>query len=463
MESVSCARGSVTPSDKVAAMAALDLGNLDVALVQPGEAGWEGARQAWNLAADQRPVAVVLPETAADVAAVVDFARERGLRVTPQATGHRAGALASLERTLLLKTSRMRAVEVDAGRQEARVEAGAQWGDVVEPAAEHGLAALAGTSPGVGIVGYTLGGGLGWLGRKYGLAANSVLAAELVTADGQALRVDLDHEPELFWAVRGGGGGLGVVTALEFRLYPVRTLYAGDLFWPIERAGEVLHAWRSWVESVPDEMTSLGRLLHMPPLPQIPEPFRGRSFVSVESAYLGDEADGRELLEPLRGLAPELDTVATIAPPGLAALHMDPPEPVPGVGDGALLEALPAEAVDAVVEVAGPDSDTALLTLEIRALGGALARTSPDGGALAALDAPFAVFGAGMATPDRAEAVAAGVDAIHDALAPWESARTFFNFSERPREPDAFFAVETLRRLREQKRRVDPDELFRVS
>src|SRR5262249_54041845 len=161
-----------------------------------------------------------------------------------------------------------------------------------------------------------LGGGLGWLGRKYGLAANSVLAAEVVTADGRAVRVDRDHEPELFWAVRGGGGGFGVVTALEFRLYSVRTLYAGDLFWPIERAGEVLHAWRTWVESVPDEMTSLGRLLHMPPLPQIPEPFRGRSFVSVESAYLGDEAHGRELLEPLRGLAPEIDTVATIAPPG---------------------------------------------------------------------------------------------------------------------------------------------------
>jgi len=444
-------------------MEVVDLGNLDVALVQPGEAGWDDARQAWNLAADQRPVAVAFPENAPDAAAVVDFARERGLRVTPQATGHRAGVLGSLERTILLKTSRMHEARVDAGRQEARVEAGVQWADVVVPAADQGLAALAGTSPGVGVVGYTLGGGLGWLGRKYGLAANSVLAAELVTADGQTLRVDRDHEPELFWAVRGGGGGFGVVTALEFRLYPVRTLYAGDLFWPIEHAGEVLHAWRSWVESVPDEMTSLGRLLHMPPLPQIPEPFRGRSFVSVESAYLGDEADGRELLEPLRGLGPELDTVATIAPPGLAGLHMDPPEPVPALSDGALLDALPAEAVDAVVEVAGPGSDTALLTLEIRALGGALARTSPDGGALAALDARFAVFGAGMAMPDRAAAVAAGVDAIHDALAPWESARTFFNFSERPREPHAFFPPETLQRLGELKRRVDPDELFRIA
>src|SRR5262249_31658465 len=155
VEFVPCARGRMTELDRVVAMEALDLGNLDVALVQPDEAGWDDARQAWNLAADQRPVAVAVPQTAADVAAVVRVARERGLRGPPQATGHRAGVLGSLERTILLKTSRMREARVDAGRQEARVEAGVQWADVVVPAAEHGLAALAGTSPGVGIVGYT--------------------------------------------------------------------------------------------------------------------------------------------------------------------------------------------------------------------------------------------------------------------------------------------------------------------
>ncbi len=449
-------------SGRVAGVEELDLGDVGVAVVQPGEAGWDDARRAWNLTADQQPVAVVFPETPAEVAAVVRLARERGLRVAPQATGHFANALGSLERTILLKTSRMRGVTIDPGRREARVEAGATWGDVAVPAAEHGLAALAGTSPGVGVVGYTLGGGVSWLSRKHGLAANSVLAAELVTADGELLRVDGDREPELFWALRGGGGSFGVVTALEFGLFPVRTLYAGDLYWSIERARDVLHAWRAWVETVPDELTSLGRILHLPPLPQIPEPFRGRSLVGVEAAYLGDEADGRELLGPLRKLGPELDTVATITPPELVGLHMDPLDPVPGVGDGALLDSLPPEAIDAVVDLAGPGADSALLTLEIRQLGGALARPSPGHGAAGSLAAPFALFGAGMATPDRFEAVIAGVDRLRETIAPWESARTYLNFSERPREPHALFAPETLRRLRELKRRVDPDEVFRV-
>jgi FAD binding domain len=433
-----------------------------LAVVEPGEADWDDARRAWNLVPDQRPVAVVFPETADEVAAVVDLARERGLRVAPQATGHFAGALGSLDGTILVKTSRMRGAAIDADRQQARVAAGAHWGDVAVPAAEHGLAGLAGTSPEVGIVGYTLGGGLSWLSRKFGLAANSVVAAEVVTADGQVVRADGDREPELFWALRGGGGSFGVVTALEFRLFPVNTLYAGDIFWPVERAGEILSAWCGWVETVPDELTSLGRILHLPPLPPIPEPFRGRSFVGVEAAYVGDEADGQELLEPLRRLGPEVDTLATIAPPGLAALHMDPPEPVPGLGDGGLLDSFPAAAVDAVVDVAGADSGTALLSLEVRHLGGELARPGPDAGAAGALDAAFSFFGVGMATPDRIDAVAGSIDRLHDAMAPWESGRTYLNFSERRREPHALFPPETLQRLRAVKRRVDPDELFCV-
>jgi FAD/FMN-containing dehydrogenase len=152
------------------------------------------------------------------------------------------------------------------------------WIEVVEAAAEHGLAALAGSSPDVGVVGYTLGGGLSWLVRKYGLAANKVTAVELVTADGRLVRADRDNEPDLFWALRGGGGSFGVVTALEFRLYPLTEVYAGVMFWPVERAAEVLNAWREWTATVPDEMTSVGRILQLPPLPDVPEPLRGRSF-----------------------------------------------------------------------------------------------------------------------------------------------------------------------------------------
>src|SRR5262249_26133804 len=160
-------------------------------------------------------------------------------------------------------------------------------------------------SPTVGVTGYTLGGGIGWLARRYGLAANSVTAAELVTPDGRFVRTDADREPDLFWAVRGGGGSVGGGTALEMRLDPGRELYAGALFCPIQRAAEVLHAWRAWTGTVPDELTSVGRILRLPPVPEVPEPLRGRAFALVEAACLRDADTGSELLGPLRRLGPE--------------------------------------------------------------------------------------------------------------------------------------------------------------
>src|SRR5262249_5462499 len=215
------------------------------------------------------------------------------------------------------------------------------------PAAEHGLAGLAGSSPGVGVAGYTLGGGIGWLARRYGLAANSVTAAELVTPDGDLVRADADHESDLFWAIRGGGGSGGVVTALEMRLYPVGELYAGNLFFPIQRAAEVLHAWREWTATVPDEVTSTGHLVRLPPLPELPEPLRGRAFIVIEAACLSDAGTGAALTGPLRRLGPELDTFAMIPASALSQLNMDPPQPVPNHGDGALLADFPAAAIDA--------------------------------------------------------------------------------------------------------------------
>lgn len=196
---------------------------------------------------------------------------------------------------------------------------------------------------------------MGWLARRHGLAANSVLAVELVAAEGRLVRADRDHHPELFWALRGGGGSFGVVTALEFALYPVRDLYAGVIFWPAERAAEILHAWREWVETVPDEVTSVGRLMQFRPIPDVPDALRGRSFVLVEAAYLGSESNGAEILRPLRELGPELDTMAMIPAAALSSVHMDPPEPVPGVGDGTMLAELPPQAVDALVAAAGPN------------------------------------------------------------------------------------------------------------
>ena len=431
-------------------------------IVLPDDGAWDAARQAWNLSVDQRPVAVALPESADDVAAVVEFAGARGLRVAAQGTGHSAAPLGPLEQTILIKTSKMRGVEIDAQARRARVQSGALWGDVVPLAAEHGLAALAGSAKDVGVVGYTLGGGIGWLARSHGLACTSVLAVEAVAADGRILQADAESEPDLFWALRGGGGSFAVVTGLKFALHPVAEVYAGAMFWPMDRAGEILHAWSELVAKAPRELTSLGRLMQFPPIPDIPEPFRGRSFVLVEAAYLGAEDDGAELLAPLRALAPELDTFATIPIEGLSELHMDPPQPVPGAGDGMLLSELPSEAIEALVAVAGPGSGSPLLSVEVRQLGGALADPSNAGGALPSIDADFAVFSVGIAMDaDSKAAVQAHAAKLRDALAAWDTGRSFMNFTERHADPSELFAEDAYARLRRIKAGYDPKGVIR--
>src|ERR1700722_7015886 len=425
----------------------------------PGEHGYDHARQAWNLFVDQRPVAVVFAESAADVARTVKFARAQGMRIAPQGTGHGSPSLEPLEDAILLKTARMRGVEIDPVTRTARVEAGAQWQDVAAPAGEHGLAALAGTAPDVGVTGYTLGGGMGWLARRYGLAANSVTAAAIVTPDGHRVRADADHEPDLFWAVRGGGGSVGVVTALEMTLYPVQQLYAGALFFPIQRSAEVLHAWSAWTGTVPDEVTSLGRILQVPFVPEVPERLRGRAFAMVEAAYLGDGLTGAELIQPLRQLGPELDTFAMISAPALTQLHMDPDQPAPGQGDGAYLADFPAAAIDALITVAGPDAGSLLASVEVRHLGGALARHAPGAGAQAKIDAKYLMSAGGSPpTPERAAAVRWQAQAVKNALAAWRASYDYYNFEETPASASAVLPPASYRRLQKIKASYDPDQ-----
>jgi hypothetical protein len=437
---------------------------IEGSVVKAGDTDWDVARRAFNLVIDQRPAAVAFPSSAADVAQVVRYARENGLRVAPQLTGHNAGPLGPLDDTILLKTTWMTGVEIDPAARRARVQAGEVWGNVVGPAAEHGLAALHGSSPTVGVVGYSLGGGLGWLGRKHGLNANSVTAVEIVTGDGTLVRADRDSEPELFWAVRGGGGNFGVVTAIEFDLFPVKELYAGVMFFPFERAGEVLHAWHEWAAEVPDEVTSIGRLLQFPPLPTIPEQLRGRSFSVVEAAYLGDGAGGAELMAPLRELGPETDTFATVPAPALSHMHMDPPEPVPSLTEHHMVGKLPAEGIDALLEVAGPGSGSPLLSMELRHLGGALARSGPDHGALDTLRGDYMAFGVGVPiTPELAAAARETFGRVGEALARYESGCVYPNFQERPADADRMFEHDASRRLSAVRAEHDPEGVLRAN
>jgi FAD/FMN-containing dehydrogenase len=355
-------------------------------------------------------------------------------------------------------------VEIHAEERYARVQAGAIWADVVGPAGDHGLTALSGSSPDVGVVGYSLGGGISWIGRKYGLATNNIRALEVVTAEGRLIRVDAEHHEDLFWALRGGGGSFGVVTAIETELKPFSEIYAGMMAFPMERASEVLHAWREWHPTMPDEMTSVGRLLRVPPLPDVPEVVRGRNLVTLEAFFLGDEREGAELIQPLRDLGPELDGIGTMPTSALVHVHMDPEHPVPGVGDHMLLGDLPAEAIDAMVGAAGDHVDSPLLMVELRQLGGALARPEPGNGALASIDAEYAMFSVGMAmSPEMADAVEAALPRLKAAFAPYDSGREYLNFAEQATDPARFYTAEAYDRLRRVKAHYDPDEVFRAN
>lgn len=418
-------------------------------LFTPSDATWDAERAAWNLAVDQRPALVALPNDAADVAVLVKAARDAGVEIAPQSTGHNAAPLGDLGGTMLLRTSRLRDVELDPETRIARVGGGAVWGDVAPLAAEHGLMPLQGSSHDVGIAGYTLGGGMSFLARKHGLSCERLRAVEIVTGDGELRRVDRENEPDLFWALRGGGGGFGVVTALEFELLPIGEILAGALFFPPERSAEVLRAWRDWTEKLPEELTSVASLRHFPPFPDVPEPIRGKSFVVVEVYGCGDPAEGERLIEPMRALEPVMDNVAMADSAGLLPIHMDPPEPVPGIGDHLMLSGFDDAAIDRVVPVVDHAEDAPLAMFEVRMLGGALARRDEGAGALGCLDDPYAVFSVCMLpVPELENPVRAKLASIRGALEPLDTGSAYLNFAEATTAPESLFRAEDLARLR---------------
>jgi FAD binding domain-containing protein/berberine-like enzyme len=432
------------------------------AVIEPGRDGWDAATQAFNTTVVQQPALVVVPTDEADVVAAVEMAKAYGLQVAAQRTGHNAEPLGAMDDVILVKTDALKGVEIDVERRIARVASGSKWADVVPQASDLGLAALHGSTPDVSVAGYSLGGGVGWYARKLGLSTNSVTAIELVTADAQLRRVDADHDPDLFWALRGGGGSFGIVTALEFQLYVIPDIYAGVLFFPWERSSEVLHAWHEWTADVPDEVTSVGRILQFPPIDEIPEPVRGGKFAVIEVIYMGDEASGSDLVRPLRALGPAMDTIQPVEPVGITELHMDPPNPVPYTGAGQMLGPLDSAAIDRFVDAVGPESGSPLLSAELRHLGGALHRPQPHHGALSTFDADFLTFGVGMVLDEAMfRANRMQIEKLEEALGPYETGREYLNFTERPTDPARFYTPAVYKRLRQVKAAVDPSDVFR--
>lgn len=428
------------------------------ALHRPGDPGYDDARMPWNVAVDLRPAAVAHPGSTAELAETVCAARDAGLRIAVQGTGHAAGTLGDLSDTLLVRTSAMTGVQVDAARAIVRVQAGALWADAVEAAAAHGLTVLHGSSPDVGIVGYSLGGGLGWYARALGLQAHGITAATVVTSSGEVVRVDEHTHPELLWGLRGGGGNFAIVAELEFRAYRFTTAYAGMLAWDWSRAEEVLRRWAAWATDAPDAVTTSLRLLQLPPIPEIPEPFRGRKLVLINGAVLAEDSTAEQILAPLRELRPEIDTFARTATDQLVRLHMDPEGPTPCVLDSALLTGLPDAAIDAFLAAAGPASQSQLMVAELRQLGGALSRPSEVPSALPGLAAPFALLAVSVApTPEIGAVLQAQCRQLVAALGPWAGGQ-YLNFAEFAVDPADGFPAESWDRLRALRFAWDPDE-----
>jgi FAD/FMN-containing dehydrogenase len=425
----------------------------------PGDDAFDEVRLPWNLQVDARPAAVAYPAFASEVADVVRAAASVGLRVAPQGTGHGAPPAGRLENAVLLRTSAMTELRVDPERRTARVGAGVRWGDVVERAGGAGLAALHTSSPGVGVVGSSLGGGLSWYARHHGLQCSALTAVELVLADGTFVRATDTADSDLLWAARGGGGGFGVVTALEFDLLPVQRVFAGKLAWDWRDAGRVLRAWAEWCADVPDTVTSVGRLFQAPDAPWLPPEVRGRRLVLVDAVAVGDPERARQVLAPLRGLGPELDTFADVPAASIARLQLEPDEPTAVYAHSVLVSDLPEQAVDALV-AAGPGSGSELLFVELRQLGGALSRPAVRGGALDRMEGSFLVLGVGVDTGAGWPAVRDDAHRVMGALQPWTSDASYLLMADDSVDARQGWPAASWRRLTAVRRSADPHGLF---
>jgi FAD/FMN-containing dehydrogenase len=429
----------------------------------PGDADYDTLRTPWNVAAQQHPAAVAVPTSAEEVALVVRAAAAAGLRVAPQGTGHGACSLSrrDLAAVVLLRTTALTGVSVDPVTGIARVGAGTLAEDLVVAAGEHGLACLHGSSPDVGVAGLTLGGGIGWYGRAHGLACNRMTAVELVTADGELVRADAENDADLFWAVRGGSGNFGVVTALEVALLPIADAYAGMMAWDIAHFEKVLRHYNAWAPGAPDEVSSSLRAMRFPPLPFIPEEVRGRSLVMFDGAVLADDPRAEEILAGFRALEPEVDTFHRVEAPSLIRLHGDPEGPTPAAGSGTLVDQLDEQTLQAYVAAVGPEADTHLLMAELRQLGGALRRPAEHGGALRALEADFAAYFVGIApTPELAGMVDADAVRALESLAGAAPGRNYLNLVEHVVDPATGFDADSWARLQQLRADVDPTGLF---
>ncbi|WP_121715580.1 FAD-binding oxidoreductase [Streptomyces sp. E5N91] len=437
-------------------------------VLTPRDEGYGAECAPYNLTSSLEPAVVVGAVDEDDVRAAVAFADRHGLPVAVKGTAHQV--VASARGGLLITTTRMKGVEVDAEKRTVRVEAGVRWREVLPHLAEAGLAALVGSAPDVGVVGYTLGGGQSpLLGRSLGYAADHVRRLNVVTADGEMRRVTADSEPELFWALLGAKGNFGVVTEIEFDAFPVTRFYGGGIYFPGEHLAEVLEAWRGWLPTVGEDMTSSIGVQRLPDLPALPEPLRGAFVVHLRIGYLGTAEDGERLIAPLRAAAPVLvDLVGEKPFEAIGEIHMDPVDPMPYYDRSLCLREFSEETARALEKLTGRGSGSVLANVEIRALGGAFDREPAGGNAVSTRDVPFVVFGFGVGAPDQSELLRGQLASVVDGLEPWAAERGMVNFLSPDEATDAegvarVYGPQRYARLVEAKRHYDPANLFRFN
>nr|WP_285555336.1 FAD-binding oxidoreductase [Streptomyces hygroscopicus] len=436
-------------------------------VLEPSDAAYAAECATYNLAQPTSPVVVVGVTSAADVAHAVTFAGRHGLAVAVKNAGHQVVPSVGAD-TLLITTTRLTGLEVDEIARTLVVGAGVRWHEALAAADKVGLAPLAGSAPGVGVVGYTLGGGLSpLLGRAYGYAADRVRRMEVVTADGVIRTVTPTEEPELFWALLGGKGNFGVVTRIEFTAVEIPGFYGGGLWFRGEDMAEVLEVWRTWAPTLPEAASTSFAVQRLPQDDALPEPLRGAFVLHVRFSHLGTAAAGEALVAPLRAAGtPVLDSLAPRPVQEIGAVHVDPVDPLPYVETGFGLREFSAETLEALVDAVGPESGCRLVTVEVRALGGALDREPATANAVPSRGLPFVSFAFGVAGPAELPAMDEELAKYAAALAPWADPRNVVNFvapDEATAEADVrrLYGTERYGRLAAAKRAYDPHNVFR--
>ena len=439
-------------------------GEISGEVITPDSESYDSARRVWNGLIDRRPAAIARCASAEDVARAVLFARSAGLPLTVRGGGHNVAGSAVRDGALAIDLSPLRQVSVDPAAARATVEGGALWHDVDSATQQHGLATTGGLISHTGVGGLTLGGGIGWLMRRHGLTCDNLEAAEVVTADGQVVRASADENPDLLWALRGGGGNFGVVTRFEFALHPVSTVAFGLAMYAPADAAVVLAAYGAFTDGCPDELTTFAAFITAPPAPFVPEAVQGTPVLAVMGCHCGDLAAGQADLAPLAGFAQPVAQMIGPMPYGVVQTLFDEgaPHGVLAYWRTEYLGELDEGTIATLVEHSSRNPSP-LGQVHIHHLEGALARVGETQTAFARRYAPFVVnLPAAWMDPAQTEANITWVREFSEALRPHGTGESYVNFSGAD-ESDRLEAAygPNLPRLMELKRRWDPENLFR--